>query len=220
MKTYISSVTPAKTLTTSQPSTGTTTNSAVKTPLIAPPKVPTSVASSSSGQKPLTVPTATTEVKPTVDPNLIRIKVIVDGTNHSQFFMVDKTKSLKNVLQDVEETYCGNTNMCDFTYANNKFPSLDVTPDAMKIPNNGVIVATVKKIMISLLDQSGERMNVKINLNTPMAKVMDAYAGHLGQPATLFQFQFDWKVFKSTDTPAGLKMKDDDVIYVFQKEAI
>ncbi|ERE81571.1 small ubiquitin-related modifier 2 [Cricetulus griseus] len=58
----------------------------------------------------------------------------------------------------------------------------------------------------------------KIKRHTPLSKLMKAYCERQGLSMRQIRFRFNGQPINETDTPAQLKMEDEDTIDVFQQK--
>ncbi|XP_033287567.1 small ubiquitin-related modifier 2-like [Orcinus orca] len=70
----------------------------------------------------------------------------------------------------------------------------------------------------NLMRQDGSVVQFKIKRHTPLSKLMRAYCEQQGLSMRQIRFRFDGQPISETDTPAQLKMEDEDTIDVFQQQ--
>ncbi|XP_072024528.1 small ubiquitin-related modifier 2-A-like [Amphiura filiformis] len=73
-------------------------------------------------------------------------------------------------------------------------------------------------INLKVQSQDGSEVVFKIKRQTPLRKLMSAYADKQGLRLAAIRFMFDGTNIGEKDTPDKLEMEDDDVIEVFQQQ--
>jgi small ubiquitin-related modifier len=66
---------------------------------------------------------------------------------------------------------------------------------------DGAEVAQTETITVKLVGQGREEMLFKVKKTTKMIKIMESYAGRVGQPITSLRFMFDGTKVSPDSTP-------------------
>lgn len=72
-----------------------------------------------------------------------------------------------------------------------------------------------KQLNVKVKDSDGNEVQFKIKRNTPLSKLMNAYAARLGVGVDTYKFMFDGHRLQKDDTPDSLDMEDMDCIDAF-----
>lgn len=75
---------------------------------------------------------------------------------------------------------------------------------------------TKDAIQLSIVHQNGEAIYFKLQRDTKLGKLMNAYHKRMGTDSTTTRFLFDGSRINPEDTPASRKMEDKDVIDAMQ----
>ncbi|XP_063067418.1 small ubiquitin-related modifier 2-A-like [Engraulis encrasicolus] len=114
-----------------------------------------------------------------------------------------------------------------FRYGGEAFYDTD-TPAQLQMEDEEVIdVFRAFPYPMSLTNQNSEHINLKVvgpdgpvqfklNLWTPLSKLMKAYCDRQGLTMRHIRFRYGGEAFNDTDTPAQLQMEDEDEIDVFR----
>ncbi|XP_006771487.1 PREDICTED: small ubiquitin-related modifier 2 [Myotis davidii] len=85
-------------------------------------------------------------------------------------------------------------------------------------PKEGVKTENNDHINLKVARQDGSVVQFKIKRHTPLSNLMKAYCERQGLSMRQIRFRFDGQPINETDTPAHLKMEDEDTIDVFQQQ--
>ncbi|XP_060845873.1 small ubiquitin-related modifier 3-like [Rhopalosiphum padi] len=75
-----------------------------------------------------------------------------------------------------------------------------------------------EQITLKVLGQDNRVMQFKIGKITQLSKMMSAYCENTGIAYNSVRFRFDGQPVNTIDTPASLKLKEGDIIEVFQQQ--
>ncbi|KAK9716169.1 hypothetical protein RND81_06G215700 [Saponaria officinalis] len=73
------------------------------------------------------------------------------------------------------------------------------------------IIVKVKKVQSGVNDE----LSMKIDIDVELSWLMMRYRDKLGMHKSDYKFMFNGVHVRQTDTPRGLSMRDNDIIYVF-----
>ena len=73
-------------------------------------------------------------------------------------------------------------------------------------------------IKLKLVSESSNEIHFRVKTNTKLRKVKESYIERVGE--TNMVLKYDGQEVNDNDTPQSLKMEDDDVIEVYQKQEV